>query len=274
MGAELQLASLLGAELQGADLTLANLQGADVSNAWLEGTRLGGAKLQGAWLSDTQLQGASLSGAPVQAQLEGALLDHIFVWRTDVRPAIGAGALVVSPETAPKYISSHCAVLCPSSDWSASSFAALKQLIERQVPKGIRRDKALEQIAVLDPAKPLPEEEAWAKPWADLAASSPSRDDYEKYLAKWLRATICDAKGAPFKIRALLAPLIRSDAGWLPYFVPVRFAWGSPQPAVLATAFLDEVHCPGAHGLSDEEKYQLQMLRDQPAPAPTRTTPK
>jgi hypothetical protein len=122
----------------------------------------------------------------------------------------------------------------------------------------------LEQIAVLDPAKPLPEEEAWAKSWADLAASSPSPDDYEKDLAKWLQATSCDAKGAPFKIRTLLPYLM----------VPGRFAWGSPQPAVLATAFLDEVHCPGAHGLSDEEKYQLQMLRDQPAPAPAPTTPK
>jgi hypothetical protein len=142
---------------------------------------------------------------------------------------------------------------------------ALKQLIEQQVPESDRRDGALKRIAVLDPAKPLPEEEAWAKRWADLAAaSSPSREDYDKGLAKWLRATSCDARGAPFEIRTLL--LLSS-----PF---LRFALGSPQPAALATAFLDEVNCPGSRGLSDKEKYQLQKLRDQPPPAPAPMTPK
>jgi uncharacterized protein YjbI with pentapeptide repeats len=108
-GAELQLASLSGAELQGADLSEANLQGADLSSAWLEGA-LTNTQLQGAWLTNTQLQGARFSGG----LLQGALLDHIFVWRADVRHAIGGEARVVSPETAPKYISSSGCIRCPS----------------------------------------------------------------------------------------------------------------------------------------------------------------
>jgi uncharacterized protein YjbI with pentapeptide repeats len=254
-GAQLQGAILIWIDLEGADLSYANLQNAKLYGAWLQGTRLYETKLQGALLSQAQLQGASLTGA----DLTDASLDGIFVWRANVQQGTGNGAFVISPETAPKYVSSHCTGACPSSDWSPSSFAALKQLIERQVPEGARRDEALKQIAVLDPAKLFPEEEASAKVWADLAASSPSPDDYEKGRAKWLRATSCDARGAPFVIRQLL--LLRD-------LDPFNFVPGSPQPAVLATAFLDEVHCPGAHGLSDEEKYQLQMLRDQPAPAP------
>ena len=257
--AALQGAELLAAELQGADLHFANLQGAVLDDAWLQGAQLGGAKLQGASLYQTQLLGASLK----EVQLQGALLYHIFGWRSNVPDANAEGARVVSPETGPKYLASHC-VGCDPTDWSPSSFVALKQLIERQVPKGVRRDEALRHIAVLDLAAVLPEEEASVKPWADLAASSPSLDDYYKGLAKWLRATGCDAKGAPFVIRLML--LLRS-----PTF---GFAWGSPQPAALATSFLDEINCPGSRGLSDKEKYELQKIRDQPAPAPAPTTPK
>jgi uncharacterized protein YjbI with pentapeptide repeats len=263
--AQLQGAALAFAQLQGADLTRAEFQGAQLAGAQLQGAMLGGAhlegalpdyaRLQGAWLDGTQLQGASLD----HVQLQGALLAHIFGWRADVRHVDGEGARVVSPETGPKYGSSNCPQPC---DWSPGSFAALKQLIERQVPKGGRRDDALKRIAALDPAKLLPEEEALATAWTDLARSSLSLDEYEKGLAKWLRETGCDANGAPYVIRRLLGRLDR------------RFSSGSPQVAALAAAFLDDAHCPGARGLSDQETFRLQMLRDHAAPAPAFTTPK
>jgi uncharacterized protein YjbI with pentapeptide repeats len=215
----------------------------------LVGAGLDSAGFQGAWFEDTQLQGTLLD----RVELQGATLDHVFVWRADVRHTHSEGARLVSPETGSKYRASQCSEPC---DWSAKSFTALKQFIERQVPEGGRREAALRRIAALDPAKPLPEEKALANAWADLAQSSPSLDDYEKDLVKWLRATSCDPRGAPFEIRQLLPHL------------PFRFRPGSSQPAALATAFLDEVHCPGARGLSDEEKFRLEMLRDKASPAP------
>jgi hypothetical protein len=36
----------------------------------------------------------------------------------------------------------------------------------------------------------------------------------------------------------------------------------SPQLPHLAAAFLDEEHCPGAHGLTDVEKANLKENRD------------
>jgi hypothetical protein len=65
-------------------------------------------------------------------------------------------------------------------DWSSGAFTELKRLIERQVPEGDRRDKALNRIAILDPAKPWPDEQEEEKAWTDLVRSSPSLDVYEK----------------------------------------------------------------------------------------------
>jgi uncharacterized protein YjbI with pentapeptide repeats len=270
-GAQLQGASLYGAHLQGAALALAQLQGADLSRAELQGATLDGARLQGALLGATQLQGAWLTNAQLQGawldetQLQGARLDraelqsasltHIFVWRADVRRANnGQRARVVSPETGGKYGLPNCSEQC---DWSPGSFAALNQLIEQQVPE-VRRADALKRVAALDPTKPFDGEAEVAAAWSELARSSLSLNDYESELARSLRATYCDFRGAPFEIRQLLPHL------------PYRFQGASRQPAALAAAFIDEEHCPGARGLSDEEKFWLQGLRDQfPTALPT-----
>jgi hypothetical protein len=137
----------------------------------------------------------------------------------------------------------------------------LKRLIEEQVPEDRVRHIALELIAPLDPARRLDSEEAMAKAWADLAQSSPSLDVYEKSLAVSLRETGCDANGAPYVIRRLLGKL------------DTRFTSGSPQPAALATAFLDDAQCPGARGLSEEEKVMLREIRDGRPPAPPGPAP-
>jgi hypothetical protein len=44
--------------------------------------------------------------------------------------------------------------------------------------------------------------------------------------------------------------------------------------AELATAYLDEDHCPGARGLADEDKFKLQEIRNSTLPETARTAPK
>jgi uncharacterized protein YjbI with pentapeptide repeats len=296
--AQLQGARLMASHLEGATLTVAHLQGAELVNAHLEGALLYNAQLQGAWLDfaqlqgawldNAQLQGASLLGAQLQgaslvqtqlqgasldrAQLQGAWVSDVFVWRATAPKVEGGGALVVAPETRPKYDcyaraqfrlppSQEQAVPC---DWTAGSFAALKNLIEREVPE-VRpdyarpdwippyapRNAALNRIATLDPAKPLEREEVMAKAWADLAQPSPSGEIYQTGLAACLRSIGCEASGAPYVIGGLARQQLN-----------IRFASGSPQLVEVATAFLDEPHCPGSRGLSEEVKIKLREIRD------------
>jgi hypothetical protein len=41
-----------------------------------------------------------------------------------------------------------------------------------------------------------------------------------------------------------------------------RFVYGSPEHHAIANAFLDEQNCPGAEGLSEQDKIQLRAFRD------------
>jgi uncharacterized protein YjbI with pentapeptide repeats len=256
-GARLVGASFNFAQLQGAVLDRAQLQGVSAIQTQLHGASLNNAQLQGAYFVEAQIQGAMLFGA----RLDGAFLFRIFGWRADVRNAEGEGAFVFEPETRPKYHMLGCAFdQWGPCDWSSSSFAALKRLIEQQVPEGVRRDKALNQIAILNPATVLDEREQ-EKAWADHVRSSPSLDRYENGLAVRLREIGCDANGAP---SVLLGLLTRNP----------RFPEGSPQSTALATSFLDEAHCPPARALSRLDRVMLEELRDRSPPAPAPATPK
>jgi uncharacterized protein YjbI with pentapeptide repeats len=256
-GARLVGASFNFAQLQGAVLDSAQLQGVSAIQTQLHGASLNNAQLQGAYFFEAQMQGASLFGAKV----EGAFLFRIFGWRADVRNAEGEGAFVFEPETRPKYHMLGCAFdQWGPCDWSSSSFAALKRLIEQQVPEGVRRDMALKQIAILDPAKALDEQEQ-AKAWADRARLSPSFDSYDKALVGRLREIGCDINSAP---SVLLGLLITTP----------RLFLGSPEWTALATSFLDEAHCPPARALSRLDKVMLKELRDRSPPAPAPTTAK
>jgi hypothetical protein len=82
---------------------------------------------------------------------------------------------------------------------------------------------------------------------------------YEKHLAGIWQKTGYVAEGAPYVLRGLLGRLEIGSA--LP-----PFSAQSPQPSVLAAAFLDEEHCPGARGLTDAEKAKLEELRDRSPP--------
>jgi uncharacterized protein YjbI with pentapeptide repeats len=244
-GAELQGATLDGVELQGASLNRANLQGASLLFAQLFGTSLVDAALQGTRFNGSQLQGAALFAAGA----EGASFGRVFVWRADPRGMQGKGISVIGPETQPKF---RLTDDCPDDDtcdWSAHSYAALKGRLEEQIPKGENRDRALRQIASLDPAKELADEKQMGDAWSKLAASSPSRESYSAALAAQLQAVGCDPATAPYVIRGLL----RGVFG--------RAASNGP-PAMLAAAFLDEKRCPAARRLSGEDKTKLTKMLD------------
>jgi uncharacterized protein YjbI with pentapeptide repeats len=266
--AQLQGASLYFADLDGASLNRAQLQGASLQQTKLPGASLVDAQLQGARLDEAELQGASLNGAQLQGttlaetQLDGASLSHSFVWRADAREAQkGEGLFVVALEAGQK----HRLLDCPIEqkdpcEWSIDSFLALKRLIEQHLPEGERRQEALKQLAILDPVKPF--DGGWEKHWATLERSSPTLDMYEKSLAISWQQLGCNASGAPHVIHGLLRQFDQ------------RFTPGNPQSAELATAFLDEAHCLGARGLSEEDKARLkQISTTRPkAPASARAT--
>ena len=243
--AQLQGANLNFAQLQGASLDKAQLQGASLYKAQLEGASLVGAQLQGAVLVDTQLQGALLVGA----QLQGAIFTRVFTWRADARDSKGEGALVSEPENQAKYHMLGCAFEPWACDWTPSAFAGLKRLIERQVPEGDQRKKALNRIAILDPARPSPDKQEEKEVWTDLVRSSPSLDVYQKDLAVRLQEMGCDANLGPYVIRGLILNPIST-----------RFPWGSRQWNALAATFLDEAHCPAARALVAADRTFLQVI--------------
>jgi uncharacterized protein YjbI with pentapeptide repeats len=261
--AELQVAFLERAQLQGASLNRAQLQGASLNRAQLQGASLYYAQLQGASLENAQLQGASLENAQLQgaslenAQLQGASLRHAFLWRAKPPKSENAtGALVEAPELEPKYFGLDCdAPLSEGCDWSQKSYAALKSVIENRVPAGgFWRAQTLKRIATLE-NPPYVRDEASARAWADTAeASSRSPKPYPEVLAETLEDVGCAADGAPYVMSGLIREL------------DYRFEKGSSQEAAVAAAFLNEAKCPGARGLSEENKAKLQEIRDRGLP--------
>jgi hypothetical protein len=274
-GAILVSAYLRKADFTGAQLTGANFSFADLREAEFQCDRLSSekkcAQLQGASLMSAQLQGASLDDAQLQGvslravRLQAASLSHVFVWRTNLSSNI-KGALVDAPETGPKYR----ALDCPAGecDWSEKSYAALKSLIENSVPMGFGRDQALRQIATLE-KPPFVQDEASARGWAYPAeAFSQWRKHYPETLAKTLEEFGCAADGTPYVIGGLIRRL--DERFGVVQFGDLRdlFPDGRQREAEVARAFLDEATCPGARGLSEENKAKLQKIRDR-APAPS-----
>jgi uncharacterized protein YjbI with pentapeptide repeats len=258
LGSALLMGALLdGAQLQGAELGLAGLQGASLEFAQMEGASLDFAQLQGASLDGAQLQGASLN----DAQLQGASLTMVFVWRAEPSPGENAtGAFVAIPETEPKYRRLNCEVL-KSCEWTGASFAILKALIEDEVSAGRLRTEALARITKLE-KPPYTQDEGSAKAWAELAKTSRGLPDaYAEVLAKKLKDIGCAADGAPYVIAGLISQL---DHRFGTDTDPQRYP---AQEAAVAAAFLHEENCPGARGLSDDNKAKLQHMRDRP-PAP------
>jgi uncharacterized protein YjbI with pentapeptide repeats len=256
VGARLQGASLNGTQLQGVFLFHVQLQGASLSGTQLQGANLYEGQLQGAFLFRVQLQGASL----LDAQLAGAALLDNYVWRTDP-PSNTEGAFVIKPEPGPKYSGLTCTT--SECDWSEESYGTAISLIEEL--DLLVRDRALQQIAVLG-KPPFVAHEASAKAWTDLAnQSAHSSGSYFNTLAKELEEIGCAADGAPYVIGGLTRRISANQVQ-----LDFRFSGYLSQEAEVAAAFLDEAKCPGARGLSEENKAKLQEIHNRGLP----TSPK
>lgn len=179
-------ASLRAANLKGASLQEAELQGAMLGNAQLELAQLRGARLNGAALFGARLDRADFTGAELQgvnflaATASNASFTRALVWRADINKERFGGSRVDGPITSKKHRHSDWAPCDPEQlkqslncDWTDKSFEALKKKVTDEVPDGIRRRRALEQIEVLNPNAAFPQENEVAKTWERLALESP-----------------------------------------------------------------------------------------------------
>jgi Pentapeptide repeats (8 copies) len=197
-------------------------------HADLEGAYLESANLQGAtFVGSTRLHGASLDGARGAAYFK-----DVFVWRAEA-PVAGENTLVASSKTSPK---TDCDNEPGECDWTAASFARLKQLVVENVPEGFYRRTATERIEErLDPTKALKGEKEMAKGWA-------ARERVRQKHTRKLSPSSGASWAAPRRERPM-------------YSMDCNDAYDSPlddqseAAKTLAKAFLDE-HCAGAHGLS------------------------
>jgi hypothetical protein len=96
-----------------------------------------------------------------------------------------------------------------------------------------------------------------AKVWAARERESPYPEVYENSLAGQWRELGCAAEGAPHVLYALIGRLGRDDS---------PFRDRSDAAKALAAAFIDEAHCPGAHGLSEDDKAMLKEIATRAAP--------
>lgn len=102
----------------------------------------------------------------------------------------------------------------------------------------------MNRIAILDPAKPLRDQQQEEKIWTDLVRSSPSADVFMKGLVVRLQEMGCDANLGPYVIRGFL-------------FNPIS---ASVQQEALTASVLDEKHCPAAHGLWEPDRLLLLVI--------------
>jgi uncharacterized protein YjbI with pentapeptide repeats len=256
--AQLQGASLEGAHLEGASLLLAKAQGAVMDKAWLSGTDFGGAVLQAASFSRARLEGAVFDSAVLHgaifdgASLRGASLRWVGVWRTKL-PQTRGPIRLTDPDVGPGIPMATQACSDQSCKWASQDFDKTRKIIE-QVPVESYRDRALREFIKLDPGAAFEDEEQMAQEWTRLAASPSSPEAYETSLASELGAAGCAATGAPYVISGLLSL-------W-----EERFSANSPHPSAVATAFLNKARCPGAAGLSEDDRAKLRAMQKPAAP--------
>ena len=242
--AQLQGVYFDGAELEGVDFFGAQLQGASFNDAQLQGASLERAQLDGAWFRNAQLQGVPLTGA----QVRNTFFLKAFVWGTDP-PRQNEGIRVIAPETAPRYQGLDCVArgeaFCP---WSASSFGALKAVIDHWVAPEDRA-RALERIAVLAPVPQGLQKPNLGNEWIDLAQRSAGDKKSSDNLVKDLQDLSCKKPGALYVLHGVAHNFrARLDSD------------NSPRLQELPEIFLDAKQCEGTSGLSERNKFDLQEI--------------
>jgi uncharacterized protein YjbI with pentapeptide repeats len=270
-GRRLEGAVLLGARLPKADFTGAQLKGAGLSGADLHEAKFECAEtgvkkrsgayegkcadLDGASLDDAELQGASFDDAELQrASLDRAQLEGVSLYQADLS---GANLLLAKLQGA---------FLDSAHLQDASLGGAHLQ--------GASLDGAHLQGASFGCAALMADGvQLKLLGCADLKGASVSAEQLQAAgvgevqlqgtaLVAVLRDAGCNAEGAPYVIRGFLRRVNEQ------FLLDRRFPSDPSQEARLVTAFLDEAHCPGAHGLSEQDKFNLQNIRDRVASSP------
>jgi hypothetical protein len=147
-----------------------------------------------------------------------------------------------------------------------TSYATVNSLIQNSFPSDLdqpwKRDNALARIEILE-KPPYVVDQASAKAWADLAnQSARSGSSYVNRLAQTFKEIGCAADGTTYVISGLMRELDHRSGRDLERKLEAS------TKAEVAAAFLDEATCPGARGLSEENKAKLQEIRDRSLPAP------
>jgi uncharacterized protein YjbI with pentapeptide repeats len=269
-GARLVFADLRGtvlnyANLQGVSLEYAQLQGASLDHAELQGASLDHAGLQGTLLDAAQFQGASFDGA----QLHGASLEGAFVWRArlDWDPAQSKDLFAPSSslDWSPEYRG-------PSGeqDWTDSTYADLRELMEHAIGQVDRRKEALGRVAILDCAQKgealascdrKGEPPTTVKQWKTMIeAASVDQTAYFKTLAKILGDLACSSELAV--LNGLLKPAIPTyfpeGADLTPALAGTsRFAATRSEAPALEKRIMSS-KCPVSTMLSDADKRAIR----------------
>jgi len=266
-GARLQGATLYGAKLKGASLNAAELQGASLDWAQLQGASLNQAQLQGASLDSAQLQGASLD----HAQFRGASLGRAHLWRTDWGE-LTPKAMKPIQFVQPKWEAVNLRLESISKGynwrdepWTDRTYDDLREMIEKEVPRGDPRDDALKRIARLDckesgddlapcaaNAEPPPKVRMWR---AILNTARADDKAYEQELAKLLRQLVCTPEtNAIHILRGIIFE------GVIP-INPSRLTAAGREARELIDDILEGQGCPVSSALTDADRARLQEIR-------------
>jgi hypothetical protein len=235
-------------------MTGALLQGASLAGADLRGTSLVAADLRGANLAGALLQGASLRAST----LTGASFLDAYVWRTDFRRVLAEppGLRTVGPKTGPAKPPCMGQDPCLLPD----DVGRLHRSIDRFVLDPKTREAMLARLEQnLDPAKPIPLEDAIRDSAATVASPVTQQDVDEAELANLWRDLACTADGAPFVLVGFLDTISDDKA--------VRFQPKSVQLQALARE-LDHVGCAGKAVMAEATRMKLlehEHLRTQPS---------
>ena len=220
LGVQLTGAFLNRAQLQGASFVAVNFSGASLSNAQLQGSFLGNSQVWGVSLESAQLQGAGLLSG-----LAGTDLRKAVMWRTYSSAEIG-GVLTSELIWGPRFLDKNDQLAF----WTQEKYQDIRKLVEKNVPFGEDRIKALRRIEILDcekkrfspldleigedPVRPSGQTTPFAKILNDLAPCDPEakppastaewqralekanfkEKDYMKYLATILGDLVCEGR--------------------------------------------------------------------------------
>lgn len=187
--------------------------------------------------------GTDLEGA----QLNGASLKRVLVWRSDargIRKSDFRGTIVELDRNDP--CQDKSSGLC-----ALNSYAGIKKLLEREVPETHIRRPILENLSVIFDADQIENESEMTSKWNELESESAPLDVHEQQLAEQFAEVGCSEASGPYVIDSLIADIASA-------FVPK-----SPRKRELAAAILSP-SCAGARGISSDSRGKLIEMRDGP----------